>query len=282
LEQEPDQEVRAALDQALIQLENRPAPPLEIQLMGAFSVRRAGLLLAEEVWPRPIVKKLFCYFVLHRGRPLARERILDELWPESDPQTGTTTFRRVHSWLRGVLEPHLRAKARSRYFLVEGDVYTFDPDDRAKVDVEGFTQQVRSVLNVAHRHDIPPLDAAFLASLEQWQPLLPFFAYEEWLIEARERLHTLYVEGALYVANAYLIRKELANAILWAERTVSQAPWLEEGYQILMRAHAYQGERSLALKAYLRAEEALTRELAADPSPLTQWLAARLRRGEEL
>lgn len=282
LEQERDAAARSALDQALIQIENRPAPPLDVQLMGELRVRHSGEALAEEAWPRPIVKKLFCYFVFHRGQPLPKERILDDLWPDSDPLTGAATFRRVHSWLRGVLEPYLRAKAHSRYFLVEGDVYTFDPGDRVDVDVERFTHSVRRVLNARDHHDIPPLDPAFLTLLEQWQPLLPMLPYAEWLIEPRERLHTLYVEGCLYAANAFFIRQHLDNAIAWAERTVTQAPWLEEAYQILMRAHARRDERSLALKAYVRAEEALTRELAADPSPLTQWLAARLRRGEEI
>ncbi|MFN3331493.1 MAG: BTAD domain-containing putative transcriptional regulator, partial [Caldilinea sp.] len=74
----------------------------------------------------------------------------------------------------------------------------------------------------------------------------------------------------------------LDEVILWAERALARAPWLEEGYQALMRAHARLDQRSLALKRYADVVAALERELGAPPSPLTEWLAERLRRGEEI
>jgi ATP/maltotriose-dependent transcriptional regulator MalT/DNA-binding SARP family transcriptional activator len=282
LEKEGDAAVVAALETALVHLERQPPPQLAAQLLGTFAVRRNGQPLGEEVWPRPLVKKLFIYFCLHRGEALPRDRILDALWPDDDPQAAATTFRTVHSRLRTVLEPHLRPKAPSRYFHVEGDVYTFDPANRVQIDVETFTSAVRTCLRSADRHDMPPLPPAFLDALRRWQPLLPALPYEEWLIALREQLNTLYVEGCLYAANACLIRGELREAGGWAQRALHQAPWLEEAYQILMRCHARLDERSLALKTYSDAVAALERELGAPPSPLTEWLAARLRQGEEI
>lgn len=277
-----DTAVIAALEQALTTLESQPPPPLAVTLLGDFQVMRAGETLPDTAWTRPLVKKLFQYFALHRGTKLARDRILEDLWPNDDPQAAAGVFRTVHSRLRNALEPHLRAKAPSRYFRVEGDVYQFDPQQRVTVDVEIFRQTVQQTLQQAVGQDIPPLPLVLVTALEHWQPLLAHLPYEEWLLTAREQVQTLYVEGCLYLANAYLVRHALRDAIHWAQAALTQAPWLEEAYQIRIRGHARLDERSLALKVYEQAVAVLERELAVPPAPLTTWLAERLRNGEEI
>lgn len=282
LERERDAHVQRALEAARAHLETLPPPLLHAQLLGEFRVTRAGVALTEAEWHRPIVQRLFQYFALHRNEPLARDQILDDLWRESDPQNAAVTFRTVFSRLRAALEPHLRPKAPSRYFAVEGDVYRFDPFDRVSVDAEHFTQTVRRVLKDAAQHDVPPLPQEFVTALSEYHPLLPHLPLEEWLLEPRERLNALYVEGCLYVAQAQLTYNRLADALDWANKTIATASWSEEAYQVLMRAHARQGNRTLAFKAYNDAVIALQRELDLEPSPLTEWLAQQLRAGEEI
>jgi len=148
--------------------------------------------------------------------------------------------------------------------------------------VETFKAMVQDALEAAREQDIPPLPEDLLMALEGWEPLLPELPYEEWLLEPRKQLRELYIQGCLYVAQTLLIHGRPGQAIDWARRTIQAAPWLEEGYQALMRAYARQGQRVLALKAYNEAKEALKRELDVAPSPLTRWLAERLKRGEEV
>lgn len=272
----------ASFQAALLALESLPPPRLAVQLMGNFTLRRDGILVPDTAWPRPIVRKLFQYFCLHRGERLPRDRILEELWPDEDVTKATVTFHTVHSRLRTVLEPGLRAKAASRYFEVTGNVYRFDPQERVAVDAEHFVAALRQLLDQQERADLWPLPDDVVQQLAAWQPLLAELAYEEWLIAPRERMHQHYVKGCLYLAEAALNRAQLREAIAWAERVLTTAPWVEEAYQVLMRSHARLDERSLALKVYGEAVAALARELAAPPAPLTDWLAARLRRGEEI
>lgn len=129
--------------------------------------------------------------------------------------------------------------------------------------------------------DVHHLDD-LLTTLEQWEPLLPELPYEDWLLPARERLRTLYVDGCLYAARTLLMRGRHAEAAGWAERAVERASWLEEAYQLLMRAHARRGRRGRALKIFDDAVAALDRELAVEPSELTRWLVQRLRAGESI
>jgi DNA-binding SARP family transcriptional activator len=285
LERAKDKAVAAAIEAALAGLESAPPPLLAITLMGDFAVQRGPRSIAPETWPRPAVRSLFQYFALHRGQPLMRDRILEDLWPDTDPEKARASFRTVFSWLRKVLEPYFRPKSPSRYFSVEGDVYTFDPQRNssiANIDAEDFVVTVTSILHAGEDHVLPPLPDELLIALTKWQPLLPDALYEAWAIDMRERLQELYVQGCLYVAQALLAYGRPAEAAPWAEKAVNTAPWLEEAYQALIRAQARQGRRSLALNTYDATVAALKRELDVPPSTLTEWLVQRLRADEEI
>ena len=280
LKREKNAHVRAAMEQALNRLEALPPPPLKVQFMGAFRVWRGDKEIPESAWPRPAVVRLFQYFVLHRGQPLTRDRILADLWPDQNPQQAAQTLRRLLSWLRQVLEPYMRAKGPIRYLSTTWDVFTFDPEDRVWVDVEVFERTVQKALEEEDRSDAPPPLEACVQALEAWAPPVSVAPYEAWWVERAERWQRLYQEGCLFVARRYLEGSEFRQAILWADRVLAVAPWVEAAYQVKMRALARLGERAQALAVYEEARAALARELDVGPSALTEWLAERLRRGE--
>ena len=179
----------------------------------------------------------------------------------------------------------MRPRATSRYLALDEDSYCFDPrrDPKvAQVDLEAFEAAVRPSLEQAEHLDLLPLPLALLAALTAWQPLLPEAPYEGWVVEPRERLLNLYIEGCLYAARSLLERARPAEAAPWAARVVAAAPWREEAYQALMQAQARQGDRSLALKTFAETVAALQRELSAEPSALTRWLGQRLQQGEDI
>ncbi|MBI5567611.1 MAG: hypothetical protein HY870_22120 [Chloroflexi bacterium] len=282
LEREKEANAARIIEAALIALEQSMPPPLRVTLLGEFGLSRGDHSIEAGDWPRPAVRRLFQYFALHHGQRLTRDRILEDLWPEADPSSARASFKQVYSWLRKVLEPYMRPRAASRYIDVDDDVYCFDPRRAvAAIDADEFEACVRPIVR-ADQSDMPLLPESLLTTLERWQPLLPDLPYETWTLEPREKLLSLYVEGGLYVAQALLGRDRAAEAIGWAQRAVECAPWLEEGYQALMRAHARQGNRSIALRIYDEAAATLQREMSLAPSALTVWLAQRLRDGEEI
>jgi LuxR family transcriptional regulator, maltose regulon positive regulatory protein len=194
-------------------------------------------------------------------------------------------LRTLFSWLRRALDPYLRPKTPARYFLLDGEVYCFAPDAvRGYIysDMAAFEDAVQTTLAQAELNDLPLLPDEFLHALENWAPLLPELPYEPWAVTARERVTGLYVEGCLHAAQTLLHLRREPEAAHWARNAIQTAPWLEEAYQALMRAQARQGQRSLALRTYTEAVEALERELDVAPSALTEWLAQRVRQGEHI
>ncbi len=282
LQSEQNADAKAALARALTALERQPPPPLTVQLLGGFRLLRGDEPVADDAWPRPIVLRLFHYFALRRGVALARDRILDDLWPDTAPDKAWTTFRSVYSRLRSVLEPFVRSKGPNRYLALEGDSYRFDPLDVVTLDFEHFEATVRATLQAATQADVPPLSEAFLNALTGYQPLLPALPYAEWLLDTRQRLDDLHIDGCLYAAETLLVHGRAQEAERWARRVIDGAPWLEEAYAALMRALSRQGQRSAALRVYGEAVAALHAEFEVPPSPQTEWLATRLRQGQEI
>ncbi|MFN3981303.1 MAG: BTAD domain-containing putative transcriptional regulator [Caldilinea sp.] len=210
------------------------APSLRVQMMGAFSVMCGAHLITDAQWRRPAARRLFQYFILHQGTPLQHERILDDLWPDSDPDAARASFKTVYSWMRNAIEPALRPKSPSRYVQVEQEVYTFNPTKDAALvqcDVTDFERIVQATINWVDDHDVRPLSTELIAALETWQPLLPELTHEAWTIAPRERLQSLYVQGCLYAARTLLDSGMPERAIAWAERALAVAPWSEEALQ---------------------------------------------------
>jgi DNA-binding SARP family transcriptional activator len=224
---------------------------------------------------RPIVLRLLQYLALHRGQAIPRERLLADLWPDSDLDKAARSFRTVYSRLRNALEPMMRRNGPNRYVDLDGERITFDPHGCVTTDVERF----EAALAAALATDAPVANET-VGLLAAYAPLLAEMPYADWLLERRERVHELYVNGCLRVGEELLAREKVAEAQQWARRTIDAAPWLEAAYQLLMRAYSRQNLRSRALRTYAEAQDALRRELAVEPSPLTQWLYRRLQAGE--
>ncbi len=285
LTQETDSSVRAQIERTLDHLEALPPPTLRVTLLGEFAVQRGKKTISADDWQRPGARRLFQYFVLNQGQPLQRERILEDLWPTSDPTAARGSFKSVYSLLRIAIEPYLRPKSTSRYLKVEQETYTLNPQHSAAIlnsDISEFVRVVRAVLREADMHAVRPMPASFIAALEAWKPLVSELNYEVWAVETRERLQNLYVEGCLYAGDAMLDIDKPIEAALWAERVLAIAPWSEEAWEQLMRAQARQGNRTIALKSYAAAVAVLKRELDAPPSAKLTWLAKRLRQDEEI
>jgi pentatricopeptide repeat protein len=281
LSTETDNSVRQAMEQGLHVLENWPPPPLTIQLMGEFRLQRGDELIPNGAWHRPIVLRLFQYFVLNAGRPLSKDQILEALWPDRDPAKAWGTFRTVYSRLRKLLEPAMRAKSANRYIVVKGETFLFNAE-LVKLDVANFEGMVTAVLQSQQPETTSQLSDKLLHALQNYAPLLPSQPYADWLLEPRQKLEELYVEGLLFVAQAYLAQANFGQAIGWGRKAVQAAPWLEEAYQLMMRGYARQGQRSHALRVYEEAVASLRHELDVSPSEQTRWLADRLREGHSI
>ncbi len=110
-------------------------------------------------------------------------------------------------------------------------------------------------------------------------PLLPS-CYDDWIGPARERLARRCEEAVAALVGLLEEQREYASAIAHVRHWLQHDPLDEEAYRWLMRLLALAGDRVAALQAYRQCNDALRRELAAEPSAETVRTYERIRGAE--
>jgi DNA-binding SARP family transcriptional activator len=231
---------------------------VKVQLCGRFVLERAGVRVEQEL-PGRQGRLLVAYLIANRDRVVARDELLDVLWPDGRD---------------GGLAP-LLSKVR-RVLPLDG----LRPTDELRVDVEAATASVHRAesalaLDKPHEAWAPSQVAMFVCGR-------PFLAGGEgsWVEEERRRLGGLHVRAVEAYAGAALGvgGTELAAATRAGRRLVELEPYRESGYRILMEALDREGNTAEAVLVYERLRGRLREELGVTPSPPTQDLHRRLLR----
>lgn len=221
---------------------------LGVRLLGAFSVSIDGLALAADRWPSLRSAQLVQLLSLAPQRRMARERVIDALWPQLDPEAGAANLRKAMHHAR-------QALGRHDSVVQQGGELVLWPHGPVRVDAERFEQLAQVALGSANAQACAQATEACAGEL------LPGSVYEAWTEPARERLHALFI--AL-----------LRGSAQW-ERLARLEPTDEPAHRELMAHELAQGNRAAAVRWYALLSEALQRELGVVPSRDTQALYGR-------
>src|SRR5689334_7199940 len=78
-------------------------PSLKVRTLGGFAVSCAGASLAADGWRRRKAGSLFKALLGAQGYALPRERLLDSLWPKSEPKAAARNLHAALHTLRRLL-----------------------------------------------------------------------------------------------------------------------------------------------------------------------------------
>jgi DNA-binding SARP family transcriptional activator len=237
--------------------------PLEVRLLGGFSLSTpsGGTI----VLPGTRQRALLAYLLLHRDRPVDRRHLAFLLWPESTEPQALTNLRQLIHDLRAAVPDADRFIEAGRQLV--GWVH----DAPLVLDVDQFEAAVGPQAG----------GAALAAGIELYGGDLLPECYDEWIEPLRRRLHELLVDGLRRMITLLEERRAFAAAIGYAERLRDLEPLDETATLALMRLHAAQGRRALALDTYARTETLLRKELGTHPMPALRELRDRLLRVPE-
>lgn len=224
-----------------------PASQLEVRLLGGFSVSIDGAEIAAERWPSLRSAQLVQLLSLAPQRRMTRDRVVDTLWPQLEPDAGAANLRKAAHHARQALGRH------DGVILHGGEVVLW-AHGRVAVDVDRFEQLAQAALTGGERESCARAVDAYGGEL------LPGSAYEAWAEPARERLRARLI--ALLRAGAG-----------W-ERLVQMDPTDEPAHRELMAREFAAGNRAAAVRWYAHLREALERELGVAPDRDTEALYA--------
>jgi DNA-binding SARP family transcriptional activator len=221
---------------------------LEVHLLGRFCVAVGGVALAPDRWPSLRAMQLVQLLCLQPQRRMARDLIMDALWPQLPPEAAAANLRKALHHARQALGRH------DSLVLQAGELVLW-PERSVSVDAERFEQRARAALSQRGA-------AACGAAVEQYTgDLLPGARYEPWTEAPRERLRALHLQ--------------LLRASAQWERLAQQDPTDEPAHRALMQRALDAGNRAAALRWYAQLREALQHTLGVLPDAHTEALYQR-------
>lgn len=253
----------------------RALPPLDVRMLGGFSVGRGTWRAREADWERPAAARLVRFLLVAGGELVPEEAILEALWPGLTPDGARKSLRVAASRARRVLgPPGVVASALEttegcyRLRIGEGDV----------VDSVRFEAAATAALSERD-------PAGRRAGLERARALwagepLPMERYSDWAAPWRAHLLDRHVDVLANLAALLTDSAEHGAAIEVGGELVRLDPINEGAHRLLMLAYARAGRTGQALHQFLVCRRALVDELGIEPSAQTARLQARILAGE--
>jgi len=251
---------------------------MNYRILGSFEVR-AGDRLVGLGGEKP--QALLAILLLHRNEVVSVDRLIDDLWGESPPETALRTLQAYVSRLRKALgpngvspseEPESVAAANGGVLLTRGRGYLLEVAP-GELDLERFrdlAERGRDALAAGN-----PDEAATVLreALEIWRgPPLADFAYEPFaqaVIAQLEELHLDAVEDRVEADLGVGRARELVGEL---RDLVARHPLRERLRGQLMLALYRSGRQAEALEAYQEFRRTLSEQLGLDPGPAIQQL----------
>jgi DNA-binding SARP family transcriptional activator len=205
---------------------------------------------------------------LEHRRPVARDELADELWPDELPSSWDVSVKVLVSKLRAVLRevaPGLRLAGAVGYYQLQL------PAD-ATIDVESAAARIHTAEAALRRGEIDAAAAdGLVASMTASRPFLPGFD-GPWATASRARLVDVRLRALDLLSQVWLAKGEPDQAGRDAEAILRIDPYREEAYRTLIRAYLARGDRASAARAYAHCAERLAVELGVEPSVATREL----------
>jgi LuxR family transcriptional regulator, maltose regulon positive regulatory protein len=247
-------------------LDYHPGYSLAVRTLGPFEVWRGSTALTPRDWQREKARQLFQFMLTQRGQWLAREQIVDRLWPHLDCDAAGQNFKVALNALNHALEPARPAGAAPFFVVRRENAYALNPQAHLRVDADHFERAAASSQPEELRRALAIYEDDYLADC----------LGEEWAEGERERLRRVYLDAAAHLAEQRLAASAPDEAAALGEKMLERDRAWEEAYRLLMRAYAAQGNRARVQATYNRCAAALSAELDVAPSPETRALMEQL------
>jgi DNA-binding SARP family transcriptional activator len=236
------------------------APTLRIHLLGRFEVVRDDAPVPAQAWRRRRPADLLKLVALAPGRTLAREAVVDALWPDKDPASGANNLHRALYDLRQVLG--------GRWVDIDHGRVRLDPG--AWLDVEAFEDALRTG---------GPEGLATAVALYRGE-LCPEDRDAPWLAPLRASLRRRFAEAVDPLAAEAAAAGDVARALPLLRRLLEVSPDREDVHAALVRLLGHAGRRAEALRQVDACEAALRAAGRGPPGEELRALRDAIRRGE--
>lgn len=193
---------------------------------------------------------------------LSRDKLVAQLWPESDARHARNLLSQaVHA---------LRSALGAEAVVSQGDELALDPA-RVTSDVQRFEAAIDAGawLEAVELYAGPFLDGFFLSEAT---------GFEQWVESRRDQLRGAWLKALEELGTHAMSAGDARGGIEWLQRRIAEEPWNVQATLRLMEAMEAVGDRGGALRLAEDHARILREEFDAAPDPSVSRLAERMRR----
>ena len=229
----------------------------QIHCFGKLEVRQSpeGSLIK---WRTAKVEELFAFLLYHCEIIVPKGKIIDSLWPESEPEIADTNLHTsVYKMKKIIKENGLDISVK---FINGGYVMQLGPD--VNYDVISFNGFVAKDTTLTQDSV-----SEFEKMAELYQGGYLGSKGYLWSMAERARLERYYAELAKQLARYYVGLAQFVKAEQILLRSIGYQPYDEDAYEQLLKVCSLHGDRHAIIKYYEGIQDTLQRELGIEPRP---------------
>ncbi|WP_413756932.1 AfsR/SARP family transcriptional regulator [Streptomyces sp. MMBL 11-3] len=227
----------------------------------------------------PKQRSVLALLLVHAGRPVPLDQILDALWDDEPPEHAVNVVHRHVGALRRLLEPELTQRAAARVLVRAGGGYRLDVADGALdlLEFRGLREQAHAAATAGRPAQATGL---FVRALSLWLGRtaagLPRTARAHPVFAG---VDAEYLHAARDAADAALAAGQTYRVLPLLRQAAESDPLNEYLQARLVLVLAAEGQSARALDHYQAVRSRLANELGVDPGPDLRDAQIRVLRG---
>jgi DNA-binding SARP family transcriptional activator len=203
---------------------------------------------------------LLMYLITRPNFTATREQVLEDLWPDGDPDSGANSLNQSLHFLRRELDPWYEVDVSHDYIVFESELLWLD-NELTEVASTSFLRDAR-------RTDVAAVPTQQVIDLIQSYTgqFCPEFEYDEWAIAWRARVHAAYLDLAHRGIRTLASRSDIAAALTVANAVLTIDPTAIDIERKLIWLYAKSGSDSAAGAQYEHMAAAMRADGLIPPS----------------
>jgi DNA-binding SARP family transcriptional activator len=242
-----------------------PNADIAARVLGPLELNVAGTRVFR--WSSLKARAIFQYLLIHLGRPIRREALMELEWPEHTPNSARNNLNVALYSLRNTLD---QQGLELHTVLYKEGCYLLNPALTYWTDRNEFLSMIRGAQQARRTGSGQQAISACRSAVQLYRgPLFEDDLAGEWYLPERRKLKELYLQTLEYLAEAYCESGQLRMAVEFGQQAISADPCYEAAHRLLMRCYARQQQQQLVSRQYQLCTAALRNEFAVSPAAET-------------
>ncbi len=259
---------------------------LRIYCFGRFRVFRPFELeeVSSREWGSVKARQILAYLVVKDIKKIGatRDKLVDAIWPEIDPQSLGNTFHVTLSHLRKAIEKSAKEgsdKDKGDYINSQCGVYRLNWEGKVWSDVGEFLTCLDRASNFQKEGKLHLMDSEYQKAAELYSSNLLEDFYESWAEQTRDEYREKYNVVFSRLAQSAWEKTDYDKCIRYLQSLLLSDPTNEEAHRMIMLSYALLGSRTAAIKQFKVCEHNLKRFLEIEPETETVNLHKKIKHG---